>query len=179
MAIKKPYDLLKEELERVWQAVGDDEIELRVNETHIQWKRKKEKEWHDLIALYKLVGPQGQGGPRGPKGEDGSAGAVGPQGDTGPQGEQGLQGNQGIQGIQGATGPQGPQGETGANGATGAEGPQGPQGPQGFQGIQGPAGPANLFIQETAPVTAQPVYQWWETDGAGNLVTLWVETNGA
>lgn len=46
-------------------------------------------------------------------------------------------------------------------------------------GIGGPAGISNLFIQQAAPITTELVYQWWETDGAGNLVTLWVETNGA
>lgn len=41
---------------------------------------------------------------------------------------------------------------------------------------QGPAGPANLFIQNAAPVTAQPTYLWVQTMlGAGTDFTLWIE----
>ncbi len=37
------------------------------------------------------------------------------------------------------------------------------------------------YIQQSAPTPPVNVtkYQWWETDGAGELVTLWIETNGA
>ena len=59
------------------------EIELQVNETHIQWRYSGESSWNNLIALSEL------------------------KGDKGDQGIQGIQGEQGIQGIQGE------QGETG------------------------------------------------------------------
>lgn len=46
--------------------------------------------------------------------------------------------------------------------------------PDGSLAAEPPAGGGtNLFIQDAAPVTAETVYQWWET-GAGELVTLWV-----
>jgi hypothetical protein len=50
---------------------------------------------------------------------------------------------------------------------------------RGLRGIPGAGGVQNLVIQQVAPTTTEPVYQWWETDGSGNLVTLWIETNGA
>jgi len=54
---------------------------------------------------------------------------------------------------------------------TGFAGPPGPPGPGG-------AGSTNLYIQDTNPNMTEPGV-WWETDGAGNLETLWVETDGA
>lgn len=36
-----------------------------------------------------------------------------------------------------------------------------------------------IFIQHLPPMYTGGPYVWWETDGAGNLVTQWVETNGA
>jgi len=36
----------------------------------------------------------------------------------------------------------------------------------------------NVIVQQTDPgMTNRGM--WWQTDGAGNLVTLWVETAGA
>lgn len=33
---------------------------------------------------------------------------------------------------------------------------------------------SNVFVQQTNPGQTNPG-MWWETDGSGNLVTLWVE----
>lgn len=40
---------------------------------------------------------------------------------------------------------------------------------------------SRVYVQQNAPgdVPAGVDYMWWETDGAGSLVTLWVETNGS
>ena len=62
------------------------EIELQVNETHIQWRYSGESSWNNLIALSQLKGDKGE------------------QGIQGIQGEQGEPGEQGIQGEQGETG---------------------------------------------------------------------------
>lgn len=40
---------------------------------------------------------------------------------------------------------------------------------------EGVAGDRNVFIQETDPALAVP-YVWFQTDGSGNLVTLWINT---
>lgn len=45
----------------------------------------------------------------------------------------------------------------------------------GVKGDKGDTGNDNLFIQDTQPITDEPKYAWFETDG-GNLKTLWVET---
>ena len=36
------------------------EVELRTNETHVQWKYDDEAEWTDLIALSELTGADGE-----------------------------------------------------------------------------------------------------------------------
>jgi hypothetical protein len=46
-------------------------------------------------------------------------------------------------------------------------------GAQGAQGVTGPAGPQNLYVQQAAPTFTGPGL-WFEVDGAGNPVTLWV-----
>lgn len=63
----------------------------------------------------------------------------------------------------------------GADGADGADGAPGADGADGVDGVDGAPGPANLFVQETDPgLTMNGI--WVETDGSGNVVTMWIET---
>jgi len=45
------------------------EIELQKSATHIQWRYKNEIEWHDLVALNEITGPQGAAGSDGIDGQ--------------------------------------------------------------------------------------------------------------
>jgi hypothetical protein len=148
-------------------AAGSSRIELRVTETHIQFKYIDGEDWADLAPISDFAGPQGpQGiqGTQGPTGPQGATGPVGPEGPVGPNVEfqksathlqwravgtttyadlVPLSEITGPQGATGATGPQGPQGVKGDTGDTGPAGPQGatgPQGPQGPQGVKGDTG---------------------------------------
>ena len=93
-------------------------VELRITETHVQWKLTG-GEWDDLVALEDLKGEPGENGAEGPKGDPGEnielqltethiqwrAGEAGTwqnlvaladiEGPQGPQGEQGEQGEPG------------------------------------------------------------------------------------
>lgn len=48
------------------------------------------------------------------------------------------------------------------------------RGPQGPPGGGGGGGSGNVFIQQENPNMTEPG-MWWETDAAGELVTLWIE----
>lgn len=43
------------------------------------------------------------------------------------------------------------------------------------KGDPGPAGSNRLYIQQSQP-SEPPPWVWYETDGAGELVTIWVNT---
>lgn len=128
-------------------AASSSRIEMRVNETHVQYKYVDGSTWYDVVALAEIDGPQGPVGATGPQG------AAGPQGPTGPQGLKGDTGNTG------STGPQGPEGPAGPTGATG---PTGPTGPVGATGPQGP----NLELQKTA------THLQWRVVGATTWINL-------
>ena len=80
------------------------EIELRTNDTYIQWRYVGDALWKNLYLLADLRGKDGKPGQKGEKGDKGDKGAPGYDGAQGPRGPQGF------------TGPAGPQGDPGAPG---------------------------------------------------------------
>ena len=105
--------------------INGKEIELNVNDTHIQWRYIGDTEWKDLYPLVSLKGAQGEKGDQGVPGENGINGTNGKEielqasdiyiqwryiGETnwknlielaslkGPKGDQGIPGENGING---------------------------------------------------------------------------------
>jgi len=109
----------------------DKKIELRTSGTQIQWHYKDETEWHDLVALSGITGPQGATGATGATGTTGAAGATGAAGTKGATGATGAAGAAGTKGATGATGAAGTKGTAGATGATGSNGRVGADGMNG------------------------------------------------
>lgn len=74
------------------------EVEFKKSATHIQWRRKGESLWQNLVPLEEIKGEkgdQGEKGERGERGERGMMGMVGPSGARGPKGDPGDPGGGG------------------------------------------------------------------------------------
>lgn len=65
------------------------EIELRVNDTHIQWRVVGAATWTNLISLSTITGPTGATGAAGSTGATGATGPTGPAGANGADGADG------------------------------------------------------------------------------------------
>jgi hypothetical protein len=84
------------------------EVELRLTETHIQWRYIGTAIWKNLVPLSVIKGEKGDTGPQGPMGYTGPTGPQGDPGPAGPKGDTGDPGPAGADGSPGATGPAGP-----------------------------------------------------------------------
>lgn len=68
----------------IWEFVGNikgadgENIELRTNSTHIQWKPVSSETWIDLIELSALKGPKGDKGDKGDSGDGNGGGGDDP-----------------------------------------------------------------------------------------------------
>lgn len=145
-----------------------------------------------------------------PEGPPGRPGPPGPEGPCGLKGDPGEKGERGDDGPTGPPGPQGGRGETGPLGPAGADaqtdydmlirklneladhnprrfkglfsqvGVVGPPGPPGADGASG-TGTSNVFVQDSAPVTGETRYVWFQTNqgASGEDFTIWVEDGDA
>lgn len=83
------------------------EIELRVSDSHIQWRYVGDPAWKNLIKLSELKGPKGDPGKPGEKGERGPRGLPGREGSAGERGPRGPMGYTGPAGPAGVGVPEG------------------------------------------------------------------------
>jgi hypothetical protein len=78
-----------EDFKMMMPAGGSAPLQLRVTETHIQWRAVGETDWADLVPLSAITGPQGEQGPKGDSGAKGEKGDTGDKGDKGDKGDAG------------------------------------------------------------------------------------------
>ncbi|MGE5494568.1 MAG: hypothetical protein ACM3S4_04625 [Burkholderiales bacterium] len=144
-------------------ALAEREIELRTGENYIQWRYTDETDWHDLVELSAITGPQGEAGADGQNGKDGANGA------------DGKDGRDGVDGQNGANGMDGQNGKDGANGRDGINGADGRDGVNGADGKDGSTGNGIKSIEKTGTEGYVDTYTITFTNGTKTTFTV---TNG-
>jgi hypothetical protein len=147
-------------------ALAEREIELRTGENYIQWRYTDETEWHDLVELSDITGPQGE------------AGADGQNGQNGANGADGKDGRDGVNGMDGQNGKDGSDGRDGVNGSDGRDGVNGSDGRDGVNGSDGENGSTGNGIKSIEKTGTEGYVDTYTITFTNGTKTTFTVTNG-